>query len=575
MKKRWELKDEGDVKAIENLSESLGIDKLLASLLVQRDVKTYDEAKYFFRPQLDNLYDPFIMKDMNKAVDRILLAIENDEKILVYGDYDVDGTTSVALVYTFLKSIYPKMGFYIPDRYEEGYGISYKGIDFAKSEDYSLIIALDCGIKAVEPIAYANTLAVDFVICDHHYPGKELPNAVAVLDPKRLDCDYPFDGLSGCGVGFKLIQAIAKVKNIPFENLIEYLDLVSVSIASDIVPIIDENRILAHYGLIQLNKHPRVGLKAIINISGLKNKKITIEDIVFKLGPRINATGRLESANKAVELLVSQKVSEAKSIATKIDYTNNTRKNIDRSITQEAIKMVDNHFDLSKKKSIVVYNKDWHKGVVGIVASRLIESYYRPAIVLTSANGLATGSARSVLGFDVYQAIEACSDLLENFGGHMYAAGLTMKIENIPSFIERFEKIVTENIKDEQLVPQVEIDAEINLNQVTSKFNRILKQFQPFGPGNMAPIFLSRNVSDNGDGRIVGVQKEHLKLALIQETDPFKSIPAIAFGYAHCYNKIKKGNTIDVCYCVSENVFRGNVSLQLNVKDIQFVDNKN
>ncbi|MDA3780835.1 MAG: single-stranded-DNA-specific exonuclease RecJ [Bacteroidales bacterium] len=573
MKKRWVQKDVENNDAIEELSKSLNIDKVLSCLLVNRDVKTFEEAKAFFRPQLSNLHDPFLMKDMPEAVERIDSAIKNNEKILVYGDYDVDGTTSVALVYNFLKNIYSNIGYYIPDRYSEGYGISYKGIDFAKEENYSLIIALDCGIKANNTVNYANTLNVDFVICDHHYPNDEIPNAVAVLDPKRIDCDYPFDGLSGCGVGFKLIQAYAKYKNIPFDDIIEYLDLVSVSIASDIVPIIDENRILAHYGLIQLNKHPRVGLKSIINISGLKNKKITIEDIVFKLGPRINATGRIESADKAVELLISQKENTANSIAKKIDYTNNTRKNIDRSITQEAIKMVDNEFDLSKKKSIVVYHKEWHKGVVGIVASRLIESYYRPTIVLTSANGMVTGSARSVLGFDIYQAIEACNDLLENFGGHMYAAGLTMKIENISAFIKRFEEIVRERISDEQLIPQVEIEAEINFNQITSKFNRILKQFQPFGPGNMAPVFITNNVVDNGEGRIVGLRKEHLKLSLIQEDEPFKSFQAIAFQYARHYKNIQKGNAFDVCYCITENIFRGNVTLQLNIKDLRFREN--
>ncbi len=575
MEKRWVQKDIENNIYIDELSKALDIDEVLSSLLVQRGVRTFDEAKAFFRPQLSDLYDPFRMKDMDKAVDRVESAIRNNEKILVYGDYDVDGTTSVALVYTFLKDIYPNVGFYIPDRYSEGYGISYKGIDYAKTENFSLIIALDCGIKAIDTIDYANERNIDFVICDHHYPDDKIPNAVAVLDPKREDCDYPFDGLSGCGVGFKLIQAYAKHKKIPFDDIVEYLDLVAVSIASDIVPIVDENRILAYYGLIQLNTRPRVGLKSIINISGLKNKKISIEDIVFKLGPRINATGRIDSADKAVELLIAKKVNAANSIAKKIDYTNNARKNIDRNITQEAIAMHEKELCLNNKKSIVLYNKDWHKGVVGIVASRLIETFYRPTIILTSSNDMATGSARSVIGFDIYQAIEACSDLLENFGGHMYAAGLTMKIENIPVFIKRFEEIVSANILDEQLIPQVEIDAEINLNQITPKFNRILKQFQPFGPGNMAPVFLTKNVVDNGDGRIVGLKKEHLKLSLIQEKDPFNSFPAIAFQCADYYKKIIGGNTINICYCINENLFRGDLTLQLNIKDIKFNDNKN
>ena len=574
MEKRWVQKDIENNIYIDELSKALDIDEVLSSLLVQRGVRTFDEAKAFFRPQLSNLYDPFRMKDMDKAVERVESAIRKNEKILVYGDYDVDGTTAVALVYTFIKDIYPNVGFYIPDRYSEGYGISYKGIDYAKTENFSLIIALDCGIKAIDTIDYANERNIDFVICDHHYPDEKIPNAVAVLDPKRVDCEYPFDGLSGCGVGFKLIQAYAQYKNIPFDNIVEYLDLVVVSIASDIVPIVDENRILAYYGLIQLNNRPRVGLKSIINISGLKNKKISIEDIVFKLGPRINATGRIDSADKAVELLIAKKVNAANSIAKKIDYTNNARKNIDRSITQEAIAMHEKELCLKSKKSIVLYNKNWHKGVVGIVASRLIETFYRPTIILTSSNNMATGSARSVIGFDIYQAIEACSDLLENFGGHMYAAGLTMKIENIPAFIERFEEIVSKNILDEQLVPQVEIDAEIDLNQIKPKFNRILKQFQPFGPGNMSPVFLTRNVVDNGDGRIVGLKKEHLKLSLIQEKDPFNSFPAIAFQCADYYKKIKGGNTLDVCYCINENLFRGDVTLQLNIKDIKFINNK-
>ncbi|MBI9054082.1 MAG: single-stranded-DNA-specific exonuclease RecJ [Bacteroidales bacterium] len=578
MEKRWVLKTQGGKDQNEKLAEELNIEPVLANLLIQRGVKSFDEAKAFFRPELDDLYDPFLMKDMDLAIDRIEKAIKGNENILIYGDYDVDGTTSVALVYSFLKEFYDNVGFYVPDRYSEGYGISLQGVQFAQDNEFTLVIALDCGIKANEKVDYARRNGIDFIICDHHFPGNELPNAVAVLDAKRPDCEYPFKDLSGCGVGFKLIQAYALTHEIPFERIIPYLDLVVVSIASDIVPIIDENRILAYFGLIELNKNPREGLKSIINLAGLKEKNITVDDIVFKIGPRINAAGRMESANEAVELLLANNYRQAKVAANSVNYFNDARKNIDRTITLEALDMLVKEKELGEKKSTVLYNYNWHKGVVGIVASRLIETHYRPTVILTASNGLATGSARSVVGFDVYQAIEACSDLLENFGGHMYAAGLTLQIDKVPEFIKRFEQYVQENIDDQQLIPQVDIDAELELSKIGPKFYRILKQFQPFGPENMAPVFVTKNVADNGEGRIVGVSRDHLKLSLIQETDPFRNFPAIAFQQAKVFDFIQSGDFFDICYAIEENSFRGISTLQLNIKDIKVnseVENQN
>ncbi|NOQ27850.1 MAG: single-stranded-DNA-specific exonuclease RecJ [Bacteroidales bacterium] len=569
MEKRWLLKKQGSKQDNEKLANELNIEPILANLLTQRGVKTFDQAKAFFRPELGDLHDPFLMKDMDLAVVRIREAIIRGENILVYGDYDVDGTTSVALMYSFLKEFYDNVGYYVPDRYSEGYGVSFQGVDYAHKNSYSLVIALDCGIKANDKIDYAKENGIDFIVCDHHFPGAEIPDAVAVLDPKRPDCNYPFADLSGCGVGFKLIQAYAQKNDIDFERLIPYLDLVVVSIASDIVSIVDENRILSHYGLIQLNKDPREGLKSIISLAGLTEKDIAVEDIVFKIGPRINAAGRMESADKAVELLLADNERSAKIAANSVNFFNDARKNIDRTITQDALSVLADEKELSNRKSTVLYNSKWHKGVVGIVASRLIETHYRPTIVLTASNGVATGSARSVVGFDIYQAIEACSDLLENFGGHMYAAGLTLKIEKVPEFIERFEKIVCETIKDEQLIPQVEIDGRLDLNQVNAKFYRILKQFRPFGPGNMAPVFVAKNVADNGEGRIVGLTKEHLKLSLIQETDPFNNYSAIAFQQANLFEYINSGDFFDICFSIDENNYRGIKNLQLNIKDIK------
>jgi single-stranded-DNA-specific exonuclease len=571
MKKRWNYKEAGNPSIVEGLMNSLGIDRILANLLAQRGIETYEQAKKFFRPALEDLYDPFLMKGMKEAVARVDKAIEAGEKILVYGDYDVDGTTAVALVYSFLHKYTQSIGNYIPDRYSEGYGISYTGIDFAIENGYSLVIALDCGIKAVEKVEYARQKGVDFIICDHHLPGESVPNAVAVLDAKQPDCNYPFKELSGCGVGFKLMQGFCEVRGIELQELYPLLDLVAVSIASDIVPVIDENRILTHFGLQQLNNNPSRGLKAIIKLAGIEKHTIAIDDIVFRIGPRINAAGRMESGKSAVDLLCAEDDSIAFEMGSVVNSCNNDRKFVDRSITLEALNLIETNPALQNKRTTVLFNPEWHKGVVGIVASRLIETYYRPTVVLTESNGLATGSARSVPGFDLYQAVEACADLLENFGGHMYAAGLTMKVENVPEFIERFDRYVSERIKPEMLIPQIDIDANLNFGDITDKFYRILKQFQPYGPGNMSPVFVTENVYDTGDSRLVGNERDHLKLSLIQEDNP-KVFHGIAFQMAQHYKKIRKGSPFSVCYSISENSYRGITSIQLRVRDIQYFD---
>ena len=551
------------------LSAELGIDQSLANLLVQRGLRHFNEAKDFFRPQLSSLHDPFLMKDMYLAVARLDKALQDNEKILIYGDYDVDGTTAVALIYSFLRNFSNRITYYIPDRYIEGYGISYLGIDTAQEQGVSLIIALDCGIKAIEKVQYAKERGIDFIICDHHLPDERLPDAVAVLDPKRSDCHFPFDDLSGCGVGFKLLQAFCQHRNIPFSELVPLLDLLAVSIASDLVSITGENRVLAHFGLKQLNESPRKGLLSIIKLAGLEKHQITIDDIVFKIGPRINAAGRMESGKTAVDLLISQTDEEAFQIGATINTHNNDRKSIDREITQEALTMVKDAVDYSCCKSTVVYNPNWHKGVVGIVASRLVETYYRPTIVLTQSNGFVTGSARSIPGFDLYEAIEACSDLLENFGGHMYAAGLTMKEEHLPIFRARFERIVADKVTDEMLTPMVNIDTFLDFKQITPKFFRLLKQFQPFGPGNMSPVFITENVYDNGNGRLVGSDGGHLKLELIQEDEPYRPISAIAFNQSEHFDYMQGGNPVDICYSVAENYYRGIANIQLRIKDIK------
>ena len=569
IEKKWILKEGTDQDVVRQLSSELGVDPVLAELLVQRGVRTFDQARAFFRPNLNDLHDPFLMQDMDKAVERLHDAVTAREKILVYGDYDVDGTTAVSLVYSFLKRLTSQVDFYIPERYDEGYGVSYKGIDWASENGFGLIITLDCGIKANEKVDYAGSKGIDMIICDHHLPENELPKAVAVLDPKREDCNYPFDDLSGCGVGFKLVQAYSQKYDIPFESLIPLLDLLVVSIASDLVSVTDENRILAHYGLKQLNGNPREGLLAMIHLSGLEPTHLTIDDIVFKIGPRINAAGRMESGRMAVELLTAGDASTAIRIGTEINEHNNERKNIDRRITQEALEMVRSGNCLLSGNATIVYNPQWHKGVVGIVASRLVEAFYKPTIVFTkSQEGLVTGSARSVHGFDLYDAIESCSDLLENFGGHLYAAGLTLKEENLMVFCERIEKSISKAIIPEMQTPVVDVDAHLNFSQITPKFLRILKQFQPFGPGNSAPVFLTENVYDNGMGRKVGAEGGHLKLELIQESHPYHHISAIGFNMAYFFDHIKAGNPIDVCYSIVENYYRGAANTQLRIKDM-------
>ena len=581
IEKRWVVKPQGNPEAVAAMAAATGISPVLANLLVQRGIDTLEKAKKFFNPQLSDLHDPFLMKDMDKAVERVERAVRNREKIMVYGDYDVDGTTAVALVYKFLRQIGHKdLLFYIPDRYTEGYGISTKGIDHAARKGATLIIALDCGIKAIEKVDYAKRKGVDFIICDHHLPAEEIPRAVAVLDPKRTDCSDPFDELSGCGVGFKLVQAYCQKNGIPFQQIEPLLDLLAVSIASDIVPLVDENRILAHYGLLRLNASPSKGLLSIIKICGLDRHNITIDDIVFKIGPRINAAGRMRMDENdenaapsggyaAVNLLIEGNESLAEEFGSVIDGFNQDRKCIDRSVTQEAHDFIEAHAELKAAKSTVIYNPRWMKGIVGIVASRLIETYYRPTVVLTMSNGFVTGSARSVPGFDLYQAIESCSDLLENFGGHMYAAGLTMRPERVEEFTRRFNAYVEENIDPITLQPQVEIDSELFFSNITPAFRRDLNRFQPFGPGNPAPVFVTRGVVSHGETKLVGADCEHLRMDLMQRQKPNTTIQTIAFQQPTHYEWIRAGHPIDVCYQIVENHYRGSVSVQLRIKDIK------
>ena len=567
--RKWILKDPADPEMVSRLSAELGIDTVLSELLVQRGVTTFEQARAFFRPSLDSLHDPFLMKDMDKAVERVEKAVAGKQKILVYGDYDVDGTTAVALVYSFLLRLTGNVDFYIPDRYDEGYGVSIKGIDWAAENGFDLIITLDCGIKAIEKVAYAASKGIDVIICDHHLPEATLPAAVAVLDPKREDCNYPFDDLSGCGVGFKLVQAYSQKNGIPFDELKPLLDLLVVSIASDLVTVVGENRILSHYGLKQLNEHPRKGLQAIINLSNLEPSHVTIDDIVFKIGPRINAAGRMESGRLAVELLTSTDDRAAARIGSQINDNNNERKSIDREITRDALEMVSQGNCLASEYATIVYNPEWNKGVVGIVASRLVEAFYKPTFVLTKSNGFVTGSARSIRGFDLYDSIENCADLLENFGGHIYAAGLTLREENLPEFTRRIEEYVKTHLNPEMSVPVVDVDAKLKFSQITPKFFRILKQFQPFGPGNNSPVFQTDNVYDDGTGRKVGPAGQHLKLELIQESQPYHQVSAIGFNMADNFEHIRNGNPIDVCYYLVENYYRGSSTLQLRLRDVR------
>ena len=569
MDKIWNLKKQGDLNEVKHLSAALNVNMIIARLLVQRGITNFNDAKAFFRPRLSDLLNPFLMKDMDKAVARIEQAIANKEKVIIYGDYDVDGTTSVAMMYMFLKSRIEQIEYYIPDRYSEGYGISPQSINYAIENGYTLVIALDCGIKAVEKIADAKKRGLDFIICDHHNPDNEIPPAVAVLDPKRPDCNYPNKELSGCGVGFKLLQAYCQKNNLEQDEIYDMLDLLVVSIASDIVPIVGENRVMAYYGLKKLNTNPGIGLQTIINLAGIGGTEITISDIVFKIGPRLNASGRIEHGKKSVQILVSQDEEKSDLIGEEIDSYNEIRKTLDRDITQEALDMIESNEEWKSMNSTVLYNRDWHKGVVGIVASRVTEQYYRPSIILTESNGLATGSARSVRDFDLYEAIGKCSDLLESYGGHMYAAGLTLKIENIPAFRQRFEEIVTKQITNMQQTQTIEIDAKITLSEITPRLYRILKQFAPFGPHNMSPVFVTEDVYDAGTSRLVGKNQEHLKLDLVEPDVNSGIFAGIAFNQKHAFELITSGSPFDICYSIAENDYRGKINLQLFIKDIK------
>ena len=565
MQKRWVEQELKSFAEMEELQRTLNVDAVLASLLVRRGITTFEEARRFFRPELEHLHDPFLMQDMRVAISRIEQAKASKEKILVYGDYDVDGTTSVALVYSFFKKYHSEIDFYIPDRYTEGYGISIQGIDYAAENGYSLIIALDCGIKSVDKIDYANKKNIDFIICDHHLPGDKLPAAVAVLDPKRLDCAYPYKELSGCGIGFKLVQAYAQKNKIPFNDISCYLDLVAVSIASDIVPITGENRVLAWYGLQKINTDPCKGISALMNLSGRK-ENLTITDVVFTIGPRINAAGRIDDAKHAVNLLIADTDAIAFEKGEVINLKNTERKEHDRNITDQALALIDADAELIARKTTVVYNAQWHKGVIGIVASRLTEKYYRPTIVMTQSNGYAAGSARSVLGFDLYEALLECGDLLEQFGGHKYAAGLTIKTENIPAFQQKFEEVVARTIPEELLIQSISIDAELKLDQISAKFYRILKQFEPFGPQNMAPIFVSRNVYTYGSASTAG--EKHLKMSIHQDNKTYFN--CIGFGLSEYLPSINNGMAFDICYTIEENTWMNKTALQLNIKGIRF-----
>lgn len=554
-------------EANQQLAKDLGMSPILGRLLAERGIMTAEEAKKFFRPQLSDLFDPFLMKDMDIAVERLNRAMVRKERILIYGDYDVDGTTAVALVYKFIQQFYSNIDYYIPDRYEEGYGVSFKGVDYAEQTDVKLVIVLDCGIKAVEEIAYAKEKGIDFIICDHHVPDEELPPAAAILNAKRKDNTYPYEHLSGCGVGFKFMQAFALSNGIDVHNLTPLLDLCAVSIASDIVPVMGENRILAYHGLKQLNNNPSVGLKAIIDVCGLHDKELTMSDIVFKIGPRINASGRIQSGQEAVDLLIEKEFSTAVEKANTINQYNETRKDLDKTMTEEANKIVESHTALNDRHSIVLYNEEWHRGVIGIVASRLTEVFYKPSVVLTRTGDLATGSARSVIGFDVYKAVEYCRDLLENFGGHTYAAGLSMKVENVPLFRERFEDYVAQHITSEQTVPAIEIHAEIDFKDISNKFFTDLKRFSPFGPENEKPVFCTHHVYDYGSSKVVGREQEHIKLELVDNKSS-KVMNGIAFGQSSHVRYIKSKRSFDICYTIEENSHKKG-EVQLQIEDIK------
>lgn len=562
MEKRWVYKDEPEQTIVEKISKEININEYLSTVLVQRGIKTFDEAKDFFRPSLSRLYDPFLMLNMDRAVNRLTDAVFNEEKILIYGDYDVDGTTAVSLIYLFLKQFSKHLEYYIPDRYTEGYGISEKGINYAIENKFDLIIALDCGVRAIDRAQQTKEAGIDLIICDHHLPGDELPDAFALLDPKQANCGYPYKELSGCGVGFKLLEGFCQQNTIDKEQLFEFLDLVAVSIGCDIVPIVDENRILAHYGLKKLNHSPSAGLKSLIEISGKKNE-LSISDVVFSIGPRINAAGRLTHAKESVNLLIGDS-SETDSFADNLNDRNKERREFDQNITAEALEMISN-LD-SNKKSTVLFKEDWHKGVIGIVASRCIEHYHRPTIILTASEGKATGSARSVDGFDVHKAITACSDLLEKFGGHTHAAGLTLPLSNVDKFINKFEEVVSASILPDQLIPKVEIDVEIPLSAITFKTLNVMNQMAPFGPQNLAPIFGTKNVFVDELPKVI--KDKHLKGFVHAEGSSTK-YEFIGFGLADKLDQIQVGHPFQIAYHLEENNYRGNKSLILNLKDVK------
>ncbi|GAA6768215.1 single-stranded-DNA-specific exonuclease RecJ [Flavobacterium sp. CGRL1] len=562
---RWTLKPKPSEDKIKHLAQALNVEDFVATLLIQRGIETFEDAKNFFRPSLEHLHDPYLMKDMDKAVSRIERAIENQENIMVFGDYDVDGTTAVSLVSSYLKSHYPHIATYIPDRYDEGYGISYKGIDYADDNGISLIIALDCGIKSIDHIAYAKAKNIDFIVCDHHRPGEILPDAAAVLDPKREDCSYPYDELCGCGVGFKLIQALGQNRNETIEDLVPYLDLVATAIAADIVPITGENRVLAYFGLKVINSEPRPGIKALVH--QVKKKVLDITDVVFIISPRINAAGRIKHGNHAVELLTEFDLEQAQQFASEIEQYNADRKDLDKKITKEAFQQILQNNE-EERFSTVVFQEDWHKGVIGIVASRLIETYYRPTLVFTKSGDKYAASARSVKGFDVYNALDACSEHLEQFGGHMYAAGMTLKAENYQLFKDAFEKCVQETIQPEMRTPEIEIDAEINFSDITPKLIRILKQFEPFGPQNMTPVFMTKDIKDTGYAKTLGAEEEHLRL-FVKQSLGTDGIAAIGFGLGKKLNIAQNQNPFQLAYTIAENEWNGNISTQLMLKDIR------
>lgn len=566
MEKFWKIHGPDDSIASRSLQEKLNVDRIVARLLELRKILTYEEAKTFFRPELNQLHDPFLMKGMNIAIERINLAISKNEKVLIYGDYDVDGTTAVSIVYSFFKDHIQNISYYIPDRYKEGYGISFQSIDFAAENNFSLIIALDCGIKANDKVDYANKKNVDFIICDHHLPGSELPKAVAILDQKQNDCPYPYKELSGAGIGFKLIQAFSIANGLNPEICHQYLDLVATSIAADIVPITGENRVMAHYGLEKINSNPRPGIKALLNINQQKNPA-TISTLVFTLGPRINAAGRIEHGSKAVELLTCEEDVQADEFALAINDTNMQRRDLDMGTTTEAFELLDNDALTKSKRTTVLFNENWHKGVIGIVASRLIEKYYRPTIILTESDGKVTGSARSVREFDVYSAIEKCSDLLEQFGGHKFAAGLSLKKENVEAFKLKFERVVSESITEDQLTPKIEVDIEVEFHELTDKLLRIIKQFAPHGPENMSPLFCSRAVFDAGWGQVFG--NNHLKLELFQKSNPNIRFQAIAFDKGDYVNFFQRKIPMDILFKIQENEYKGITTIQLVIEDLR------